>query len=37
LSAWLSATAEGAAALEALRGWAGATRAEDPPQAHLLP
>lgn len=37
LSAWLSATAEGSAALEALRGWAGASRAEDPPQAQLLP
>jgi hypothetical protein len=37
LSAWLSATTEGAAALEALRGWAGTGRAEDPPKAQLLP
>ena len=37
LSAWLSATAEGAAALDALRGWAGTARAEDAPREHLLP
>lgn len=37
LSAWLSATSEGAAALEALRGWSRNARAEDPPREHLLP
>lgn len=37
LSAWLTATSEGAAALEALRGWSAAGRTEDPAGAQLIP
>jgi hypothetical protein len=37
LSAWLTATSEGAAALEALRGWAAASHREDSARAQLIP